>query len=343
MSAPVSTLDAIQAMGLYDGIGDIYVAKMTNKGTQDAAPTYEDPILACEGVQISLQPQYAEGSQSASNRVIRKSKRLTSISVTVQYPRMLPKVMAYIHGRSLDASGGEVVGDNVSPEFALGVKATRDDGTVVMRWLLMCTLSEGNLDHATREDGTIAYQIPTLEGSCLPLAYEYAEGDVLVHPIQYKADTADEDCDWTEDNFFQAVRGPWSSSQGVLTGLAVDTTVGDTVEGASVSDLQSSIAVGVGVVTGTLKYYTEYTGYSDDPAEQSGNYLTLHVTSTDADAITWELQGSGVAAQAVPAGGVIVMRVTDASRETLRLVATKTGYNQQAASYSLAGLTLEES
>lgn len=212
MSAPVSTLDAIQAMGLYDGIGDVYVAKITNKGTAETAPTYETPILACEGVQVSLQPQYAEGSQSASNRVIRKSRRLTSITVTVQYPRMLPDVMAYIHGRTLDANGGEVVGDNVSPEFALGIKATRDDGTAVMRWLLMGTLSEGNLDHATREDGTIAYQIPTLEGSFLPLAYEYNEGSVKVHPVQYKADTAAEDGAWTEDNFFAAVRGPWSEA-----------------------------------------------------------------------------------------------------------------------------------
>lgn len=218
MSAPVSTLDAIQAMGLYDGLGDIYLARMTNKGTGTAAPTYETPILACEGVQVSLQPQYAEGSQSASNRVIRKSRRLTSISVTVQYPRMLPEVMAYLHGRKLDSNGGETVGDNVSPEFAVGIKATRDDGSAVMRWLHMCTLSEGNLDHATREDGTIAYQIPTLEGSALPLAYEYSEpaldegGEaVKVHPIQYKVDTAKSGAKWTEDNFFKQVVGPWST------------------------------------------------------------------------------------------------------------------------------------
>ena len=132
---------------------------------------------------------------------------------------MLPQVMAYLHGRKIDANGGETVGDNVSPEFAVGIKATRDDGSAVMRWLFMCTLSEGNLDHATREDGTIAYQIPTLEGSALPLAYEYDEpaldtgsDAVKVHPIQYKADTAEAGGKWTEDNFFTAVVGPWSDA-----------------------------------------------------------------------------------------------------------------------------------
>jgi len=343
MSAPVSTLNAIQAMGVYDGLGDIYLAKMTDKGNASTPPTWETPILACEGVQISLQPQYAEGSQSASNRVIRKQKRLTSLSVTVQYPRMLPEVMAYIHGRSLDANGGETVGDNISPEFAMGIKATRDDGTVVMRWLYMGTLTEGNLDHATREDGTITYQIPTLEGSFLPISYEHTEGGVKVHPVQYKLDTENSGAAWTEDTFFAAVVGPWASGANVLTGLAVDTTTGDTVLGAAVSSLQSSISVGINAITGTLLYKTGFTGYSDVAAEQSGNYLALHITSTDATAIKFELLGGTEGEQTVPAGGVICCRVTNKATQQLKITATKDGYVPQTVTYSLAGLTCNAS
>ena len=215
MTAPTSSLSAIQALGLYDGIGDVYVAKVLTKGDATTPPTYETPILACEGVQISLAPSYAEGTQSASNRVIRKIKRLTSMALTVQYPRMLPEVLAYINGRALDAKGGEVVGDAISPEFAVGVRATRDDGTDVMRWLLMGSLTEGNLDHATREDGTIAYQIPTLEGTFIPIAYEHTEGEgatvLKVHPVQYKVDTAAESAGYAAATFFAAVVGPWTT------------------------------------------------------------------------------------------------------------------------------------
>ena len=207
-----STLGELQEIGVFSGLGDVYIAFLTSKGDKTTAPTYKTPILAAEGIRVTLTPSYAEGSLSASNRTIRKIKILKSVGVSQEYPRIKADVLAALHGQTIDKNGGEAVGDATPADIALGIKATRDDGTCVLRWLFCGKLTEGNNEHETEEDGQINYGTPTLEGDFVPLPYEQIANGKAIHVIQYKADTASAACKWTEDKFFEAVAGPWSTA-----------------------------------------------------------------------------------------------------------------------------------
>ncbi len=207
-----STLAELSALGLYTGVGDVYIAMMTQEDTKTEEPTYSTPVLACEAVSVGLTPTFAEGSQSASDRTIRKVKILRGMTVAVEYPRIKPAVRCMALGRKMDENGGELVGDGIAPLLAVGVCANRDDGTKLMRWVLKCRASESEVTARTAEEGSITYQIPTITMDGVPLAYETADAaGKAVHLVQYEADTAHAGCKWTESTFFAEVRGPWST------------------------------------------------------------------------------------------------------------------------------------
>lgn len=54
--------------------------------------------------------------------------------------------------------------------------------------------------------------------------------------------------------------------------------------GKIASDLQEGIVVSDDAITGTLKYVTDYTGFSGKASEQKGNYLAIHAEADDATA-----------------------------------------------------------
>ena len=209
-----STLEMLQELGLYVGMGDIYLAKMLTKGTASVPPTYAAPYLACEGISCGLTPQYAEGKQAASDRMIRKTKILTGMNIKLEYPRVLPEVRCDMLGRTMDANGGELIGDGMAPDFAVGVCATRDDGTKMMRWIYDVQFAEGDTQMKTMEDGTIEYQIPTIDGVGSRLAYEHAlEDGKTVRLTEYVYDTAGKESPMTAEAFFAAVQAPWAAAQ----------------------------------------------------------------------------------------------------------------------------------
>lgn len=217
MGEPItSTLAELQALGLYNGVGDIYIAMLQTEDTEADPPVYGEPVVAAEAVSVGLTPEFAEGTQSASNRVIRKLKILKTMSVALEYPRMKAEVRAAVLGRAMDANGGEVAGDAMAPLCAVGVSATRDDGTMLMRWIYKVRFAEGQSTDKTQEDGTITYTIPTLEGTGVPTTYQHAGADgKKAHIVQYVADTANAGCKWTPETFFAQVVGPWSTAGGV--------------------------------------------------------------------------------------------------------------------------------
>ena len=200
-----STIDELSKLGLYTGMGDIYIALMTAEDTATTPATYGEPVLAAEGVSFGVTPTYAEGSVSASDRTIRKTSVPTGYTIKMEYPRMLPNVRAAILGHARDAKGGEILCDTEAPYVAVGYAAHRDDGTSHMRWLYKVRLKERTLDDKTAEDGTISYGIPILEGTAVKCNNTIVVGTKRVHPLRYDADTADETCKWTEDTFFAAV------------------------------------------------------------------------------------------------------------------------------------------
>lgn len=113
--------------------------------------------------------------------------------------------------------------------------------------------------------------------------------------------------------------------------------------GKVVSDLQSDVTISNGVISGTLKYVTGYTGFSGNVEEQSGNYLALHFdTNIDVDSITVELLNGTVGHPVtLDSDGLIVLRIADKDTQSVRVVATK-GADIAVETYSLSGLTLEQ-
>lgn len=213
-----STLEQLNELGLYVGMGDVYLAKMTTEDTPTTKPEYGTPYLACEGITAGLTPKYAPGTQSASDRTIRNLNLLTGMDVKVEYPRVLPQVRCDMLGREQDENGGELVGDGMAPLFAVGVYATRDDGTYLMRWIYKVRFHEGATNMQTMEDGAINYQIPTIEGNGVRLAYKHkTAGGKTVRLTEYCYDSAGKEKPMTPEEFFSQVRGPWDTAEAAAT------------------------------------------------------------------------------------------------------------------------------
>lgn len=128
--------------------------------------------------------------------------------------------------------------------------------------------------------------------------------------------------------------------------MSVDTGISASEDllGKYITDLQSNIVVSDGNVRGTLKYVTEYTGFSGDPAEQSGNYLALHfATVPDADSITVELINGSVGHPiTLDSDGICIFRISDKDTQYIEVVATKDDRTITKTLY-LQGLVLEDS
>ena len=108
--------------------------------------------------------------------------------------------------------------------------------------------------------------------------------------------------------------------------------------GKMASDLQTGITISGDVISGTLKYVTDYTGFSNNVSQQSGNYLALKVGGVeDTDDVTVELIGGTV-------GHPITL---DADRNIVLLIANtdqqvKVVVNdEETMTYKLTGLTLQ--
>ena len=72
-----------------------------------------------------------------------------------------------------------------------------------------------------------------------------------------------------------------------LAAYTIDADIEDSVDllGKKASDLQEGVFIVDGKVFGTLKYVTEYTGFSGRKDEQEGYYLVLHYACDGADSI----------------------------------------------------------
>lgn len=114
------------------------------------------------------------------------------------------------------------------------------------------------------------------------------------------------------------------------------------VLGKDVSDLQSNISINsTGRISGVLKYVTDYTGFSGDTNEQSGNYLALKADAGEGATITVELVGGNLGHPVtLDADKNIVLRIGNNRRQSVKVVASKDG-QEITKVYSLTDLTLE--
>ena len=92
-------------------------------------------------------------------------------------------------------------------------------------------------------------------------------------------------------------------------------------------------------MTGTLKYVSDYTGFSSDPALQSGNYLVIHAASELED-VTFTVKVTNPVT--LDEDGIAVLRIADKSTQTVTVVASKEGYDSTTKVLTLTGLNCEE-
>ena len=124
--------------------------------------------------------------------------------------------------------------------------------------------------------------------------------------------------------------------------LSVDpTSPNETRYGKEVDDLQSNIEVNSNAIMGTLRYVTGYTGFSEDVSKQSGNFLSLDLTATPADATVQAalIGGDSDGQLATVNDGELVVRVTD-RKQQLRIVVTSDA-NVIDKTYRLGALKLK--
>ena len=124
--------------------------------------------------------------------------------------------------------------------------------------------------------------------------------------------------------------------------LAADIATGVDLLGKDVTDLQSGVSIGSnGVISGTLLYVDDYTGFSGDPAEQVGNFLAVKATAIDGATIVAELIGGTHGPVILDPDGILISRIRSTD-EILKFTATY-GEVSEVRSYALTGLTLNES
>lgn len=111
--------------------------------------------------------------------------------------------------------------------------------------------------------------------------------------------------------------------------------------GKELDDLQSGVAAGASDITGTLKYVTNYTGFSEDPTEQQGNYIALHIdTDVEGATIVAELIGDSRGPVTLDSDRTLIARIKSKGQK-IKVTASKEGYPTIEKTFTLAGLTLE--
>lgn len=114
--------------------------------------------------------------------------------------------------------------------------------------------------------------------------------------------------------------------------------------GKTVNELQSDISIDDNVISGTLHYVTDYTGFNGSKVdEQSGNYLALKIdTGTDEAETTVELVGGTKGPVTLDEDMNIVLLIKNKDTQSVKVTVSKDD-EEISETYSLSGLTLEES
>ena len=161
VSTPM-TLEDVQALGIYDGVANIWIAMMTAEDTADTPPEYETPELLGEGITVTLTPVVRAGTLYAGNRKARDRADPDGYTLSVETAAVPPRVRRKILGRQVDAKGVEFDAAGKPPLLALLYETTRDDGTSLFRWLYKGRASERTATDRTRGEN-YEWATPTIE------------------------------------------------------------------------------------------------------------------------------------------------------------------------------------
>lgn len=111
-----------------------------------------------------------------------------------------------------------------------------------------------------------------------------------------------------------------------------------TVLGKSVSELQKGVTVFENQIAGQLNYVTNYTGYSADSSENSGNFLALKFADSEG-ATTTVQRSDSESASTLDSDKICVFRITE-NTKTITVVSTRNSESLTKV-YDLSGLTLK--
>lgn len=115
--------------GYYTGVLDIYYALITKPETATTKPVYAAPAVMGKTIEVTITPNYKEGSVYASNVATRNEKRVDSYTVSVNVDKLPYAVRKALLGRTQDSKGVQIIkGGQKAPEVAIGFAMTLDDG-----------------------------------------------------------------------------------------------------------------------------------------------------------------------------------------------------------------------
>ena len=91
--------------GYYTGVLDIYYALITKPETATTKPVYAAPAVMGKTIEVTITPNYKEGSVYASNVATRNEKRVDSYTVSVNVDKLSYAVRKALLGRTQDSKG----------------------------------------------------------------------------------------------------------------------------------------------------------------------------------------------------------------------------------------------
>lgn len=104
--------------------------------------------------------------------------------------------------------------------------------------------------------------------------------------------------------------------------------------------MQTGVTVGDEAISGRLYFQDDYTEFSSNPAEQTGNYLAIHceVPELPEATITVTVTRPSV----LDEDGDIVLRIADKDSQMVTVVASADGYDSVTKVFDLSELTCDE-
>ena len=138
----------------------------------------------------------------------------------------------------------------------------------------------------------------------------------------------------TDDDILTAVNGDTPTPTPTIT---IDFNIADSVDllGKVASDLQEGVTEASGDITGTLKYVTDYTGFSGEPELQEGNFLALHVNYDGEEDVYVELLNGISGPVKLDEDRIIILRIADKDTQSIKVTA-----GDLLAAYDIDGLTI---
>lgn len=112
--------------------------------------------------------------------------------------------------------------------------------------------------------------------------------------------------------------------------------------GKTMDQLQESIRISGNRISGTLKYVSDFSEFSGDPGEQSGNFLALSFESDDAETIeTKVINGDHPNYVDCTDDMFCIYRIKDPATQKIEVKVTKEG-SSESRTYDLSGLECQK-